>query len=46
MSGEWKIYIKGIEYAREEVFADSFAHASGNKPRNDYSKLIRDHLPN
>lgn len=38
--------LKGIEYSREEVFADSFAHATGCKTYNYYSKLIREYFPN
>ena len=38
--------LEGIEYAREEVFADSFAHATGYKTKNDYSRLISEHFPN
>lgn len=36
---------EGIEFAREEVFADSFAHATGCSTKNRYSQLIRDHFP-
>jgi len=38
--------LEGIEYAREEVFADSFAHATGCLTQNGYSKLIREYFPN
>lgn len=37
--------LEGIEYAREEVFADSFAHSTGCRTRNEYSRLIREHFP-
>lgn len=37
---------EGIEFAREEVFADSFAHATGCATKNRYSQLIRDYFPN
>ncbi len=36
---------EGIEFAREEVFADSFAHATGCATKNRYSQLIREHFP-
>ncbi len=38
--------LKGLEYAREEVFADSFAHATECPTNNGYSKLIREYFPN
>lgn len=38
--------LKGIEAAREEVFADSFAHATGCPTNNKYSQLIREYFPN
>lgn len=37
---------QGLEYAREEVFADSFGHATGCKTKNEFSKLIKDNFPN
>lgn len=37
--------LEGREFAREEVFADSFAHATGCVTKNKYSQLIRDYFP-
>jgi hypothetical protein len=37
--------LEGIEFAREEVFADLFAWASGCKSKNNYSLLIKTHFP-
>lgn len=37
---------EGIEYAREEVFADTFGHASGCQTKNPYSILIRENFRN
>ena len=36
---------EGLEFARDEVFADTFAHATGFPTKNSWSILIRDHFP-